>query len=68
MVFLSNEGCAIPVKPTSDSITKQTTKKGLTEKASSNNTKSIMIPRDLEKDIRTGKRPNFNAIELQTIR
>lgn len=68
MVFLSNEGCAIPVKHTSDSITKQTTKKGLTEKASSNNTKSIMIPRDLEKDIRTGKRPNFNAIELQTIR
>ena len=66
MMFLSDEGCAKPVQKPSDSNSNVVSKKAFVEKGS--NVKSILIPRDLEKIIRSKKSPKLNTSQLQAIR
>ena len=66
MLFLSDEGCAKPVQKTCDFNSNTGSKKALVDKGS--NVKSILIPRDLEKIIRSRKAPKLSTSQLQAIR
>ena len=65
MLFLSDEGCANPGQKANDSNTNAASKKTVSK---GTNSKSILIPRDLEKIIRSRKTPKLNASQLQAIR
>ena len=66
LLYLSDEGCAKPVAINDDTKTNPASKRGLGEKGL--NTKSMLIPRDLEKLIRMGRKPNLNTGQLKAIR
>ena len=67
MQYLSEQGCA---KPLSNQITNTptTSKKGSNDKTIATNPKSVLIPRDLEKIIRTGRNCQLDASQLKIIR
>ena len=67
MQYLSEQGCAKPLS-THISNTQTTSKKGLTDKTTATHAKSILIPRDLEKIIRTGRNRQLDASQLKIIR
>lgn len=67
MQYLSEQGCA---KPLSTQIinTQTTSKKGVTDKTTATHAKSILIPRDLEKIIRTARNRQLDASQLKIVR
>ena len=82
--FLSDQGCALPVSPVIEvnvngsikengMISKKTNRKGPKntkgeEKGAIINSEYLLIPRDIEKAIRDGKRPSITNDELHKIR
>ena len=65
MQYLSDQGCA---KPTLTHNTQVNSKKGHGDKLLGTNTKSILIPRDLEKLIRTERNKQLDTTQLTAIR
>ena len=65
MQYLSDQGCA---KPILAHDTQVISKKGPRDKSLDMNAKSILISRDLEKLIRTGRNRQLDTTQLTTIR
>ena len=66
MQYLSDQGCAKPISQ--NSIAPTISKKGTGEKTTGMHAKSILIPRDLEKLIRTGDNRQLDMTQLKKIR
>ena len=67
MQYLAEQGCAKPIS-IRNNISQITSKKAPGDKTTGLNSKSLLIPRDLEKLIRTGKNRQLDAQQLKIIR